>query len=71
MTGHPAGEPTLAEVAARYPHWACTRGISGFYHATHHDSGQQVTGEAPLDLADQLKAADARRARQPRGLIIT
>jgi hypothetical protein len=41
------------------------------YHATHHDTGQQVIGEDPLDLADQIKAADARRAWHPFGLNIT
>ena len=58
--GAPADEPTLADVQAQYPHWACTQGISGFYHATHHDSGQQVTGEDPPDLRDQIKTAEAR-----------
>jgi hypothetical protein len=64
MTSPPA-EPTLADVRTQYPHWACARGISGLYHATHHDSGQQVTGEDPLDLRDQIKGAEARRAWQP------
>jgi hypothetical protein len=61
MTAHPANEPTLADVAAQYPHWACAQGISGLYHAEHTATGYQVTGEDPLDLRDQIKAADARR----------
>jgi len=67
MNGHPAaahraGEPTLAEVAAQYPDWECARGISGLYHAAHQATGQQATGEDPLDLRDQIKAAEARHA---------
>jgi hypothetical protein len=57
-----AGEPTLADVAAQYPQWRCVRGISGLYHAGHEATGQQVTGEDPLDLRDQIKAAEARHA---------
>jgi hypothetical protein len=49
-------------VAAGFPAWDCARGISGLYHAQHADTGQQVTGEDPLDLRDQLKAVDARHA---------
>jgi hypothetical protein len=64
MTASPAGEPTLAEVAAQYPAWACVQGVSGLYHAEHRATGQQVTGEDPLDLRDQIKAAEARRAWQ-------
>jgi hypothetical protein len=64
MTGGPAGEPTLADVAAQYPDWACVEGISGLYHAENTATGQQVTGEDPLDLRDQIKAAEARRAWQ-------
>jgi hypothetical protein len=64
MTAGPVGEPTLAEVQAQYPHWRCAQGISGMFYAEHQATGQQVTGEDPLDLRDQLKAADARRAWQ-------
>jgi hypothetical protein len=53
------GEPTLADVKARFPQWQSTGGISGLYHACHEATGQRVTGEDPLDLADQIKAADA------------
>jgi hypothetical protein len=60
MTTDPAGEPTLAEVQAQYPHWSCARGISGLYHAGNEATRQQVTGEDPLDLRDQIKAAEAR-----------
>jgi hypothetical protein len=60
MTTSPAREPTLADVAAQYPHRQSTQGISGMYHATHQATGQHVTGEDPLDLRDQIKAADAR-----------
>lgn len=56
-------EPTLAEVQHRYPRWRCTQAISGLYHAHHPATGDQVTGEDPLDLRDQIRAAQARRAR--------
>jgi hypothetical protein len=62
VTGNQAGEPTLADVQARYPLWVCAQGISGLYHAEHTATGQQVTGEDPLDLRDQIKAAEARHA---------
>jgi hypothetical protein len=54
----------LADVQAQYPRWRCARGISGMYHADNEATGQQVTGEDPLDLRDQIKAAEARRAWQ-------
>jgi hypothetical protein len=60
MNADPVGEPTLAEVAAQYPSWRCAQGLSGLYHAQHKITGQQVTGEDPPDLRDQLKAAQAR-----------
>ncbi len=62
MTGAAAGEPTLADVQREYPGWQCARGISGMYHAEHTATGTQVNGEDPLDLRDQLKAAEARLA---------
>jgi hypothetical protein len=37
-------------------------GISGLYYARNVGTGQQVCGEDPLDLRDQIKAAEARRA---------
>ena len=58
------GEPTLEEVAAQYPRWRCVRGISGLYCGGNEATGQQVTGEDPLDLRDQIKAAEARHAWQ-------
>jgi hypothetical protein len=62
VTGGPAGEPTLAEVQREFPAWRCARGISELYYAQHTATGTQVTGEDPLDLRDQLKAAEARHA---------
>jgi hypothetical protein len=62
VSGHPAGEPTLADVQAQYPHWQCGQAISGMYFADRPATGQQVTGEDPLDLRDQIKAAEARHA---------
>jgi hypothetical protein len=62
VTGGPPGEPDLADVQAQYPHWACAQCVSGLYHAEHEATGQQVTGEDPLDLRDQIKAAEARHA---------
>jgi hypothetical protein len=60
MTGDPGDEPTLAQVQAEFPHWSCTRGINGLYYARHTGTGQQVAGEDPLDLQDQIKAAEER-----------
>jgi hypothetical protein len=64
MTASQPGEPTLAQVKAQFPHWDCTRGINRLYYARHPATGQQVTGEDPLDLRDQIKAAEARHAWQ-------
>ena len=60
MTGDPGSEPTLAQVQAQFPHWACTRGINRLYYAKNTGTGQQVAGKDPLDLRDQIKAAEAR-----------
>jgi hypothetical protein len=62
VSGPPAGEPTLADVQQEYPGWACARGVSGFCYAEHAATGTQVNGEDPLDLRDQIKAAEARLA---------
>jgi hypothetical protein len=62
VTGTPPGEPTLADVQWDYPGWQCTEGISGFYYAEHAVTGTQVNGEDPLDLRDQIKAAESRLA---------
>jgi hypothetical protein len=63
VTGGPqAGEPTLADVQQEFPAWRCAQGISELYYAQHTATGTQVTGEDPLDLADQIKAAQARHA---------
>jgi hypothetical protein len=62
VTGSQAGEPTLAEVEAQFPHWVCSRGINRLYYAEHTATGRQVCGEDPLDLRDQIKAADARHS---------
>jgi hypothetical protein len=64
VSAQAAGEPTLAEVQARYPRWRCGQAISGMYFADNPATGQQVTGEDPLDLRDQIKAAEARQAWQ-------
>jgi hypothetical protein len=64
MTGEPPGEPTLAQVQEQFPFWDCTRGISGLYYARHAVTGQQACGEDPLDLRDQVSAAEARHAWQ-------
>ena len=62
VTGDPVREPTLAQVQAQFPHWDCTRGINRLYYARHTTTGEQVTGEDPLDLRDQIKAAEARHS---------
>jgi hypothetical protein len=58
----PGAEPDLADVQQAYPDWRCVRGISGFYYAEHTATGTQVNGEDPLDLRDQIKAAESRLA---------
>jgi hypothetical protein len=60
MTAGQLGEPTLAQVQAQFPQWECTRGINRLYYAKYPATGQQVCGEDPLDLRDQIKAAEAR-----------
>jgi hypothetical protein len=60
VTGAQACEPTLAQVQTQFPHWHCTQGINRLYYARHGTTGQQVSGEDPLDLRDQIKAAEAR-----------
>lgn len=62
MTGPQAAEPTLADVQAEYSGWVCARGVSGFCYAEHAATGAQVNGEDPLDLRDQIKAAESRLA---------
>jgi hypothetical protein len=59
MTSGQTGEPDLAEVQHEYPAWRCARGISGLYYAHNPTIGVQVQGEDPLDLRDQIKAAQA------------
>jgi hypothetical protein len=60
MTGWRSGEPTLADVQDEFPHWHCMRGNTGLYHAQHKGTSQWVCGEDPLDLRDQIRAAEAR-----------
>jgi hypothetical protein len=55
-------EPTLADVQRACPGWECVQGISEFYYAEHAATGTQVSGEDPLDLRDQIKAAESRLA---------
>ena len=62
MRGLPPGDPTLDDVQRAYPGWACAQGVSGFCHAEHTATGTQVNGEDPLDLRDQIKAAESRLA---------
>ena len=56
------GEPTLDEVRKLYPEWDCKRGAGDLFYASHKVTGQHVHGEDPLDLADQIKAAEAYHA---------
>jgi hypothetical protein len=62
VSGPQAAEPTLADVQGEYPGWVCVQGISGFFYAEHAATGAQVSGEDPLDLRDQIKAAESRLA---------
>lgn len=63
-TSDAPGELTLAQVAGEFLCWECTRGINGLFYARNTATGQHVTGEDPLDLRDQIKAAEARHAWQ-------
>jgi hypothetical protein len=62
VNGTQASVPVLADVRREYPGWECVRGVSGLYHAEHAATGTQVNGEDPLDLRDQIKAAESRLA---------
>jgi hypothetical protein len=61
MTSWRSGEPTLADIEREFPRWRCTQGNSGLYYAEHQTTRERVSGEDPLDLRDQIKAAEARR----------
>jgi hypothetical protein len=64
MAGHIAGsgdamngeDPTLADVAARWPRWELWHGIDGMFHARIKGATPpvMVRGESPQDLADEL-----------------
>jgi hypothetical protein len=58
------GEPTLPDVQAEFPRWRCFEGINGLYYAQHEATGAQVSGEDPLDLRDQIRAAQARSCQE-------
>jgi hypothetical protein len=60
--GGRSAEPTLAEVRAQFPGWHCIQGSSELFYAHHEATGTQVTGEGPLDLCAQIKAARGRHA---------
>ena len=62
MVSAAPGEPALADVQAQYPAWRCARGNNELFCAQHRATGTHVTGEDPLDLRDQIKAAEARHA---------
>jgi hypothetical protein len=62
MTWWRSGEPTLADVQDEFPHWHCTRGNNGLYYAEHKATSQRVRGEDPLDLRDQIRAAETRNS---------
>jgi hypothetical protein len=62
VSGAGAGEPALADVQREYPGWGCAVGVSGLCYAEHAATGTQVNGEDPLDLRDQIKAAESRLA---------
>jgi hypothetical protein len=62
VTGGQAGEPTLADVQAEFPGWRCHEGPNRLCYATHTVTGAQVRGEDPLDLRDQITAAERLRA---------
>jgi hypothetical protein len=62
VTGGQAAEPALAEVAAQFPGWQCWQGPNRLCYARDPATGTQVRGEDPLDLRDQLGAAERLRA---------
>ena len=52
-------DPSLDDVAARYPDWSCFRGADQLYYAQLKSGDPPVTvcGEDPLDLRDQIQGA--------------
>jgi len=62
VTGGQPAEPTLAQVAAQFPGWQCWHGPNRLCYARHTATGTQVSGEDPLDLRDQISAAERMRA---------
>ena len=62
MTSGQPAEPTLAQVAAQFPGWRCWHGPNRLCYAQHTATGTQVRGEDPLDLRDQINAAEQKRA---------
>jgi len=51
-----ADEPTLEDVARRFPDWICSRGVDQLYHAQLRDSDPPVSvrGEDALDLSHEI-----------------
>lgn len=62
MTGGQPAEPTLTQVAAQFPGWQCWHGPNRLCYARHTATGTQVRAEDPLDLRDQIGAAERMRA---------
>lgn len=62
MTERAAGEPMLTDVQHQYPAWTCWH-AHGWYHARRSapppGSQQEVRGEDPLDLRDEIRRAEA------------
>jgi hypothetical protein len=65
VTGGPVTEPTLDDVQREFPDWRCEQGINRLYYARHTPTGAQVRGEDPMDLRDQIRAAEARYGLGP------
>ncbi len=65
MSGEQAAEPALADVQAEFPAWRCAQGTNYLYYAQHPATGLQVQGEDPLDLRDQIQAAERSHADGP------
>jgi hypothetical protein len=60
MTGTP--EPTLADVAAMFPHWTVWRGVNGLLYARLPGSSPPLTarGEDARDLIDEVRGLIGR-----------
>jgi len=60
---NPMPDPTLEQVCRTFPGWQCWTGVSGlFYARLHADQDVMVQGESTVDLCDEIRRAESKRA---------